>query len=59
MQYSFDKTLERMTNIANTISSNKPLSKVSSTDFTILLNEISMNQELDILNSDIFSTYLK
>ena len=55
MQYSFDKTLERMTNIANTISSNKPLSKVSSTDFTILLNEISMNQELDILNSDIFS----
>jgi len=55
MQYSFDKTLERMTNIANTISSNKPLSKVSSTDFTILLNENSMNQELDILNSDIFS----
>ena len=55
MQYSFDKTLERMTNIANTISSNKPLSKVSSTDFTILLNEKSMNQELDILNSDIFS----
>ena len=55
MQYSFDKTLERMTNIANTISSNKPLSKVSSSDFTILLNENSMDQELDILNSDIFS----
>jgi len=53
MGHSFDRTVERMKSITEDLISNKPLEKVSSTDFGMMLDPGGLLTELSTLEQEI------
>lgn len=52
-RFNFDRVLERMTSITNDAAQNKPLSKASSIDFTLLFDKVHVNAEIKRLQDEI------
>lgn len=52
-RYSFDRTLDRMTNIVSNAASNKPLANATSTDFTLLFSPEQIQDEISSLKTEI------
>lgn len=52
-RYTFDRTLERMSNITQDAMGNLPLSKASSTDFMLLFSPDNIQSEINNLKAEI------
>lgn len=54
-QYGFDRALERMNSLTSDLSQDRPLSSASASDFTVLLNEKTLNDEIKLLRQEVRS----
>lgn len=54
-QYGFDRALQRMNGLYADLSSNRPVSKASSSDFTILTDLETLDNEITLLDKEVKS----
>lgn len=52
-QYGFDRALERMNNLTQELSTDRPLSSSSASDMTVLLNEKTLKEEISLLKQEV------
>jgi hypothetical protein len=54
-QYNFDRSLQRMNGLYNDLATNRPVSKASSSDFTILTDLNILDNEISLLDKEVKS----